>query len=299
MKWIRCDSWHLDRKLFKNLLPISHNTLHKYKLRRSVKGDLCNPGHCRHFKNWRKHLSLFISKSQRFWSSLFTGQKNLVFVTDRGATIVAALRGFRRLNCSAHILDVVLSHAFSTAVMYKAPEVGQLLKDVQKLFTYFKHSGLQVKLSKSLKQSGETRWNFEMLDSVPQLYDDIATILLDNKQYDKVVCIIKNTLKTLVTFLKLFKDATDDLESDCKTKKPLQGSQGWLRSHWNCISLCTMSGRTNVAEQFGSKWNSHALQNSNVPHSQTASVKDGLWLWKDNLWFMPSKCYLMSCGLTR
>lgn len=101
--------------------------------------------------------------------------------------------------------------------------------------TYFKHSGLQVKLSKSLKQSVETRWNsyFEMLDSVFQQYDDIATILLENKQFDKVACIRKNNLKTLVTFLKPFKDANNDLESDNlesssavvrKTKKPLRGS---------------------------------------------------------------------------
>lgn len=125
--------------------------------------------------------------------------------------MIAALRGFTRLNCSAHILNIILSHAFSSAVMDKTPEVGHLLKDVKKLVTYFKHSGHQGNLSKSLKQSVETRWNshFEMLDSVFQQYDDIATILLENKQFDKV-----NNLKTLVTFLKPLKDATNDLESD-------------------------------------------------------------------------------------
>ncbi|KAL1259279.1 hypothetical protein QQF64_009856 [Cirrhinus molitorella] len=102
--------------------------------------------------------------------------------------MIAALRGFTRLNCSAHILNIILSHAFSSAVMDKTPEAGHLLKDVKKLVTYFKHSGLQ--------------------------YDDIATILLENKQFDKVACISKNNLKTLVTFLKPFKDATNDLESD-------------------------------------------------------------------------------------
>lgn len=99
-------------------------------------------------------------------------------------------------------------------MMDKTPEVGHLLKDLKNLVTYFKHSG-PASEAKSLKQSVETRWssNFENLDSVFQQYDDIATILLENKQYDKVGCINKYILKTLVTFLKPFKDATNDLES--------------------------------------------------------------------------------------
>ncbi|ROL03914.1 Transposable element Hobo transposase [Anabarilius grahami] len=162
------------------------------------------------------NIRAFLFQNLRVFGIDSSQAKKLVFVTDRGANMVAALRGFTRLNCSAHILNTILSHAFSSAVMDKTPEVGNLLKDVKKLVTYFKHSGLQVKLSKSLKQSVETRWNsnFEMLDSVFQQYDEIATILLDNKQYDKVGCIDKNILKTLVTFLKPFKDATNDLESD-------------------------------------------------------------------------------------
>ncbi len=35
--------------------------------------------------------------------------------------------------------------------MDKTPEDGQLLKDVKNLDTYFKYSGLQVKLGKFLK----------------------------------------------------------------------------------------------------------------------------------------------------
>ena len=142
--------------------------------------------------------------------------KKIVFVTDRGANMVAALRGFNRLNCSAHILNSVLSHALSTAVIEQVPEAAQLLTDVKKLVSYFKHSGLQTLLGSSLKQSVETRWNstVDMLESVLNQYDAITTILLEKNQFDKIGRINKNTLASVVAFLKPFRDATHDLESD-------------------------------------------------------------------------------------
>lgn len=142
--------------------------------------------------------------------------KKIVFVTDRGANMVASLRGFTRLNCSAHVLNSVLSHALSPTVMSEVPDAGQLISDAKKLVSYFKHSGLQVKLTKSLKQSVETRWNstVDMLDSISQQYDEVTTVLLENNQYDKISCINKQILASLVAFLKPFKDATNDLESD-------------------------------------------------------------------------------------
>uniref|UniRef100_A0A3B1IVY8 HAT C-terminal dimerisation domain-containing protein n=1 Tax=Astyanax mexicanus TaxID=7994 RepID=A0A3B1IVY8_ASTMX len=143
----------------------------------------------------------------------------IVFVTDRGANMVSSLRDFTRINCSAHILNVILSSAFATAVMENACEVSQLITDVKKLVTYFKHSGQQGKLTKSLKQAVETRWNsvFDMTDSVLQQFEEISTILLENNQYGKIGCINKNMLTTVVSFLKPFKDATNDLESDSST----------------------------------------------------------------------------------
>lgn len=142
--------------------------------------------------------------------------KKIVFVTDRGANMVAALRGFNRLNCSAHVLNAVLSHALSPAVVDQVPEVAQLLTDVKKLVSYFKHSGLQAMLDSSLKQSVETRWNstVDMLESVSQQYDAITAILLEKNQYDKIGRINKNTIASIVAFLKPFRDATNDLESD-------------------------------------------------------------------------------------
>ncbi|KAJ8351976.1 hypothetical protein SKAU_G00234520 [Synaphobranchus kaupii] len=147
-------------------------------------------------------------------TSLLVGRA--VFVTDRGANIIAALRGYTRLNCNAHILNVILSSAFAPAVLAKTPELSELLTSAKKLVKYFKHSGLQNSLKKSLKQSVETRWNsnYDMLDSILQQHEEISALLVTNNQYEKIAQINANTLKTVVAFLKLFKDATNDLESD-------------------------------------------------------------------------------------
>ena len=147
----------------------------------------------------------------------------VVFVTDRGANIIAALRAYTRLNCNAHILNVILSSAFAPAVLEKTPALSELITRSKKLVKYFKHSGLQNSLDTSLKQSIETRWNsnYEMLDSILKQHDAVSAILLANNQYDRIAHININTLKTVVDFLKKFKEATNELEGNNCTTAPL------------------------------------------------------------------------------
>lgn len=110
---------------------------------------------------------------------------------------------------------MTLSSAFGPAIMEMSPEISGLLTDVKKLVTNFKHSGQQAKLKMSLKQSVETRWN--MLNSVLEQYEDIASVLTESKNHDKIIRINTSMLKLLVSFLKPFKEATDDLETDNTT----------------------------------------------------------------------------------
>ena len=140
----------------------------------------------------------------------------VVFVTDRGANIVAALRAYTRLNCNAHILNVVLSSAFAPAVLDKTPALSELLSTAKKLVKYFKHSGLQNSLDTSLKQSIETRWNsnYEMLESILTQYDAVSQLLVANNQYERLAPINADTLKTVVKFLQKFKEATNLLEGN-------------------------------------------------------------------------------------
>uniref|UniRef100_A0A3P9DLA7 HAT C-terminal dimerisation domain-containing protein n=1 Tax=Maylandia zebra TaxID=106582 RepID=A0A3P9DLA7_9CICH len=164
-------------------------------------------------ENIRRHL---LQNLRVFGIDATDMGKKIIFVTDRGANMISALREYTRLNCTAHILNVTLSSAFGTAIIEKSPEIASLLTDVKKLVTYFKHSGQQGKLKKSLKQSIETRWNsnFDMLNSVLEQYEDIASVLTESNNYDKIGRISISTLKLLVSFLKPFKEATDDLETD-------------------------------------------------------------------------------------
>ncbi|KAI2646914.1 Transposable element Hobo transposase [Labeo rohita] len=181
-------------------------------------------------------------------ASLLSGR--VVFVTDRGANIVAALRGYTRLNCNAHILNITLSSAFAPDVLAESTELSELLTSAKKLVKYFKHSGLQNSLKKSLKQSIETRWNsnYEMLDSILQQHEEICTLLLKNNQYERITQISANTLKT-VAFLKLFKEATNDLESDNSTPSaslPLPWSVKLIEHCQAAMLESLLSGVANV-----------------------------------------------------
>ncbi|KAG9277849.1 zinc finger BED domain-containing protein 1-like [Astyanax mexicanus] len=168
----------------------------------------------------------------------------IVFVTDRGANMVSSLRDFTRINCSAHILNVILSSAFATAVMENACEVSQLITD-------------------------ETRWNsvFDMTDSVLQQFEEISTILLENNQYGKIGCINKNMLTTVVSFLKPFKDATNDLESDSST---LSGSLvlPWsVKLMMHCTDAVAIPALTEVASVCVRRLNELMSTDNSAPNA--------------------------------
>ena len=75
--------------------------------------------------------SLLFQKLRKFGidASLLSGR--VVFVTDRGANIVAALRGCTRLNCNGHILNVTLSSAFAPGVLAETRELSELLTNAK------------------------------------------------------------------------------------------------------------------------------------------------------------------------
>lgn len=75
--------------------------------------------------------SLLFQKLREFGidASLLSGR--VVFVTDRGANVVAALQGYTRLNCNAHILNVTLLSAFAPGVLAETPELSELLTNAK------------------------------------------------------------------------------------------------------------------------------------------------------------------------
>jgi hypothetical protein len=88
------------------------------------------------------------------------------------------------------------------------------IKECKSLVTYFKHSSLNSKLTKSLKQEVETRWNskLEMLESISDQFEEISDILSERNEIDRIDKIDSNALQILVDFLKKFREASDFLE---------------------------------------------------------------------------------------
>lgn len=88
------------------------------------------------------------------------------------------------------------------------------IRECKLLVTYFKHSTLNSRLEKSLKQEVETRWNskLEMLESIYSQYNEISDILSGRDELGKIEKIDQNILQVLVNFLQKFKEASDFLE---------------------------------------------------------------------------------------
>ena len=81
---------------------------------------------------------------------------------------------------------------------------------------YFKKSGLNNRLSSSLKQSNDTRWNsiLILLQSVIKTYDGAKKILCDIGQERRLADIDLAFLDSIVKFFQPFHDATKALEGD-------------------------------------------------------------------------------------
>jgi len=156
--------------------------------------------------------------------------ESLFFVTDEGSNIKSALSNYHRFSCCCHILATVLRHTLQldnlSATILPMKESDDDMVYVKKLHTtisaaksvvaYFKKTGLNNKLSMSLKQSNATGWNSSlyMLKSFSRVYNEVKTILQSKKQEQRLVGIELAVVNSLIKFLKPFKDASLALEGD-------------------------------------------------------------------------------------
>ncbi|KAL4119444.1 hypothetical protein QTP88_012253 [Uroleucon formosanum] len=150
---------------------------------------------------------------------------NLTFVTDQGTNIVNALRSFKRLNCSAHLINTVLRNLFDITFLSHTDDSGSvplqpiihLFNECKNLVKFMKSSGKNSQLSTVLVQEVETRWNTRllMLESIEKSLPEI--IKIHGEFFCRLQNINRDLLQSLITFLKIFKNASDELEGD---KKP-------------------------------------------------------------------------------
>ena len=100
--------------------------------------------------------------------------------------------------------------------MLIASKVRNNVSAVKSVTTYFKRSGLNKKLEKSLKQSNDTRWNsaLYMLKSYDENKDDVESILHSKRQGHLLLDIFLLAIADLIKFLECFEETRKELESD-------------------------------------------------------------------------------------
>ena len=155
--------------------------------------------------------------------------KNCYFVTDNGANMKVALVPYQRIPCACHMLATVVRHILqlqlesSVLVSYKGTEDEEFVRNIQSTISsvkgcvkYFKKSGLNCKLKKSLKQSNDTRWNsiLEMLCSVLNAREEIHNLLEEKDQLSRIETLDWSVVSILVERLKPFESATKQLEGE-------------------------------------------------------------------------------------
>lgn len=137
-------------------------------------------------------------------------------VLDQGSNIKAALWSYHWIPCSAHILNTVLRHTFSTkdAEVDAIEDVLEMIDYCKELVAYLKRTGAVASLKHTVNQECEVRWNSKvtMLESIHKQYQDIRELLESRDQEHRLDGIHQDQLTHLMEFLTLFKLAISELE---------------------------------------------------------------------------------------
>lgn len=131
-----------------------------------------------------------------------------VFVCDSDAKLVAAVReDFDRQSCVAHDLSLAEKYALKNI---EKSSVALTIEACKTLVRFFKKSGLNRQLTKTLKQEVSTRFNsiYMMLSSVDDVFDEVTVVLTKNESLSYLADIKRKTLQAVAKQLKRFQDAT-------------------------------------------------------------------------------------------
>ena len=136
---------------------------------------------------------------------------NIVFVTDNGSNLIAALDGEAHLRCVCHCINLALQHAIKSSTT-----IENTLVACRSVVTHFKRCELQQKIPTSLKQDVDTRWNSicDMLQSIIVVQQEVVNLLIDRKEEFLFEAIDMQLIKQLVNLLSPFKTGSEILSSD-------------------------------------------------------------------------------------
>lgn len=138
--------------------------------------------------------------------------EKLVFVSDRGSNIRAALKDYTRINCFPHFCHNIVKYGCTVE------SIKTLIKKCAALVKYFKFNGLINCLDKTLKSAISTRFNyvFMMLSSIDNQWDGIREILNQRMEIARIADIDRDCIKDLIRFLSSFNDASKFTEATYK-----------------------------------------------------------------------------------
>lgn len=139
---------------------------------------------------------------------LYVDLDKIVFVSDRGPDLKAALIGYKRYYCMAHMLNNIVAHA--------SVPIENLISEVSKVVKYFKLNGLNTVLSTNLMSFVSTRWNtrYDMFESFIKVYAEIEKLIKPKDKLAKFQAIDLEEVTAVTAYLKTYKLLTMEVEYD-------------------------------------------------------------------------------------
>ncbi len=206
------DMWTDDHRKISYLSITCHYVTTQYDMKSRVLTTTSFPNEAKTGDNIRKELQQQLVSILGFNASVMN---NVVWMTDQGANILAALHPYWRLDCQDHLYNTVLQHALNPDELAESvPEVAETLQAAKTLVRYLKQSGLTSQLSKTVKQTAETRYStvFITLRSIESVYSELQEILKSRGESQRLHDVSPDVLAFLVQFLHPFYDAQKELE---------------------------------------------------------------------------------------
>lgn len=144
-----------------------------------------------------------------FEYDIYVHTDKIVFLSDRGPDIKAALSGYKRNYCLAHMLNNTVAHA-------SEPIIDDMTRKVSKVVKYIKFNGLNSKLSTCLTSYVSTRWNtrYDMFATFLKVHADIICLIKNQKIKDIYNSIDIDELSEVTVYLQTYKELTLEIEGD-------------------------------------------------------------------------------------
>jgi len=161
----------------------------------------------------RKTAEVLANTVENVINSFGFDYSKVTIVTDNAANMIAAFRGrCCRVSCFAHCLNLVVTDMLAI----DNADFQSMITNCKVLVRHFKHTGLQRKLPRTLKQECPTRWNstYTMLDAVLAQYEEIHDVLNERKELKYLYAVDKDVLVSVVSLLVHFKNASEKACAD-------------------------------------------------------------------------------------